>query len=135
MSHGTGIGNYIRAGTKSPIAPVGNGDYTFIDGDAGMPGNYELENGYDDRAEFQPETRRKKRRSSDSDDEDDSDDDDSEDSDFEGDSDSDGYSGGGVVNTLNGWSGVISMLCLLILIAIAWFIYEIRKDISSMFGE
>lgn len=145
MSHGTGMGNYIRAGTKNPVStPVSNGDYTMIDdynlengyGEDGVGGYYEADAGqfnYNDR------TRRKKRKyynsdesDSDSDSGSDSDDDSDVDSDFED-------SGYGKRRTLsdkiNGYNGLISILCLVLLIVIMWFIYHIRKDIDSMFGE
>lgn len=135
MSHGTGMGNYIRAGTKNPAStPLNGGEYTMID-------DYNLENGYDagyndnngnNDHDYNHNTKRKKHKSySDSDSEEDSGDSDSE-SDYE---DSDYHNRQTFTEKFNDYNGLISTLCLLLLIVIMWYIYHIRKDIDSMFGE
>lgn len=139
MAHETGMGNYIRAGVRSPISSTSEGNYTMLDDGAVGGGNdmYSLENGYDSEAgepQFDRSSRRNKRRRDSDSDSDDSDSDDS-DSDDDNEYGDDGGSRSTISGKLNDYVGLMALICLIILLIIVWFTYHIRKDIDSMFGE
>lgn len=138
--HGTGVGNYIKAGIKTPVSSYSdpNDNYTFIED---PNAEFVLQDGYTE-PHPQKSRRRSRRYDSDddndsSDDDDDSSDDDDNDNDDSSDSDDDDdyRRNKGTLKKLNKYAGLSGIIIIIMLAVLFWYVYHIRKDIDSMFGE